>query len=53
MMTSSWKFSVGLSLTVFLLTLAVEFFLTPAHQKVAGTINGPTLKRPRPQSRLL
>ena len=39
-----WKFSVGLSLTIFIATLAVVSFLTPTPQKVAGRINDPTLK---------
>ena len=43
-MRSSLRFSIGLSLTVFIVTLAVVSFLTPAHQKLASKINGPTLK---------
>ena len=41
-MTTSWKFSVGLSLSLFIATLAVMSFLTP--QTIAGKINGSTLK---------
>ena len=43
-MTTCWKFSVGLSLILFLATLAVVSVLTPAAQEVAGKINDPTLK---------
>ena len=43
-MTTSWKFSVGLALSLFIATLAVMSFLTPAPQTIAGKINGPTLK---------
>ncbi len=39
-----WKFSVALSLILFLATLAVLSVLTPAAQDVAGKINNPTLK---------
>ena len=42
--TTYWKFSVGLSLTLFIATFAVVSFLTPTPQKVAGRINDPTLK---------
>jgi hypothetical protein len=43
-MTTSWKFAVGLSITLFVATLAVVSFLTPAHQTLAEKINHPTLK---------
>ncbi len=43
-MTTCWKFSVGLSVILFLATLVVLSFLTPAAQEVAGKINDPTLK---------
>ena len=43
-MTTAWKFSVVLSLSLFLATLAVVSFLTPAPQTIAGKINAPTLK---------
>jgi hypothetical protein len=43
-MTTWWKFSVGLSLSLFITTLAVVSLLTPTPQKVAGRINDPTLK---------
>ena len=43
-MMTYWKFSVGLSLILFITTLAVVSVLTPAAQKVAEKINGPTLK---------
>ena len=43
-MTTCWKFSVGLSLSLFITTLAVVSLLTPTPQKVAGRINDPTLK---------
>ena len=39
-----WKFSVGLSLVLFIATLAVASFLTPATQNVAEKINSPTFK---------
>ena len=41
---TDWKFPVGLSLTIFIATLAFVSFLTPAPQKVAGRINDPTLR---------
>ena len=44
METTYWKFSVELSLTIFIATLAVVSFLTPTPQKVAGRINDPTLR---------
>ena len=43
-MTTWCKFSVGLSLSLFITTLAVVSFLTPTPQKVAGRINDPTLR---------
>jgi hypothetical protein len=43
-MTPSWKFSFGLSLTLFFGALTVVSLLTPAYWKVAAKINGPTLK---------
>jgi hypothetical protein len=42
-MRSSWKFYIRLSLTVFIVTLAVETFLAPAHQQIAFKIDGPAL----------
>jgi hypothetical protein len=43
-MTACWKFSVGLSLSLFIATLAVVSFLTPTPEKVAAKFNDPTLK---------
>jgi hypothetical protein len=43
-MTTSWKFSAGLSIMVFISAFAVMSFLTPAHQTLAAKINHPTLR---------
>ena len=43
-MTTYWRFSIWLSLSLFIAILAVVSFLTPAPHKVAGKINDPTLK---------
>ena len=43
-MMTYWRFSIWVSLSLFIAILAVVSFLTPAPQKVAGKINDPTLK---------
>ena len=41
---TTWKFAVGLSVVLFILTLAVMSFVTPTHQTLAAKINDQTLK---------
>ena len=42
--TTSWKFAVGLSLTLFVAILALAPFLTPARHQLAAQINDQTLR---------